>query len=211
MSTGSENIGFIGLGIMGTEMAGRLLSEGVAGTSSSNALYIWNRSKDKCFSLQDKFKEKVIIVCETPKEVVQGCSVTFSMLSTPEASREVFFADENGVLAGIQEGKAIVDCATLAEIDMRNMNECVIEKGGRFLEAPVSGSKVPAATGQLIFLCSGSKTLFEEVLPTGFKAMGKASHFFGEDVGDGTRAKLVINALMAANMGKAYFHCLYTS
>jgi len=65
----------------------------------------------------------------------------------------------------------------------------------RFLEAPVSGSKVPAATGALIFLCAGSKELFEEILTTALTAMGKASHFFGE-VGYGTRAKLVVNSLM---------------
>ena len=65
----------------------------------------------------------------------------------------------------------------------------------RFLEAPVSGSKVPAATGALIFLCAGSKELYEEILTTALAAMGKASHFFG-DVGYGTRAKLVVNSLM---------------
>jgi hypothetical protein len=59
---------------------------------------------------------------------------------------------------------------------------------------------MPAATGQLIFLCSGSKSLFDEVVQSGFKAMGKASHFFSEDVGVGTRAKLVVNALMATMM-----------
>jgi 3-hydroxyisobutyrate dehydrogenase-like beta-hydroxyacid dehydrogenase len=131
MTTG--HIGFIGLGIMGYEMANRLVSEGIAGTSSSNALYIWNRSKDKCSSLQDRFKDKVIIVCDSPKEVIQHCLIAFSMLSTPEASREVFFA-EDGVLAGVSEGKAIVDCATLAETDMQQMNECVIGKGGYVLQ-----------------------------------------------------------------------------
>lgn len=70
----------------------------------------------------------------------------------------------------------------------------------KFLEAPVSGSKAPAASGQLIFLCSGSISLYEEVVQSGFKAMGKASHFFSENVGVGTRAKLVINALMATMM-----------
>jgi 3-hydroxyisobutyrate dehydrogenase-like beta-hydroxyacid dehydrogenase len=56
----------------------------------------------------------------------------------------------------------------------------------RFLEAPVSGSKAPAANGVLIFLCAGSKDLFEEIKDTGLAAMGKASHFFGETVGFGT-------------------------
>ncbi len=66
----------------------------------------------------------------------------------------------------------------------------------RFLEAPVSGSKGPAATGALIFLCAGSEELFNEIKDTGFAAMGKASHFFHTQVGYGTRAKLVVNSLM---------------
>ena len=65
----------------------------------------------------------------------------------------------------------------------------------RFLEAPVSGSKAPAANGALIFLCAGSKDVFDEIVNNGLNAMGKASHFFG-DVGYGTRAKLVVNSLM---------------
>jgi 3-hydroxyisobutyrate dehydrogenase-like beta-hydroxyacid dehydrogenase len=60
----------------------------------------------------------------------------------------------------------------------------------------VSGSKVPAATGALIFLCSGSEEVFEEIKDGGLSAMGKASHFFSTEVGTGTRAKLVVNSLM---------------
>ncbi len=66
----------------------------------------------------------------------------------------------------------------------------------RFLEAPVSGSKGPAANGSLIFLCAGSDALFNETKDNGLKAMGKASHFFETKVGFGTRAKLVVNSLM---------------
>lgn len=65
-----------------------------------------------------------------------------------------------------------------------------------FLEAPVSGSKGPAATGALIFLCAGSEDLFREIKDNGLKAMAKASYFFGTEVGTGTRAKLVVNSLM---------------
>lgn len=66
----------------------------------------------------------------------------------------------------------------------------------RFLEAPVSGSKGPAAQGSLIFLCAGSEDLFNEIKDNGLQAMGKASHFFRTEVGYGTRAKLVVNSLM---------------
>jgi len=129
------------------------------------------------------------------------------MLSTPEAAQIVFQGDD-GVLAGVSGGKAIVDCATLAEVDMKNMSEAVTKAGGRFLEAPVSGSKAPAANGSLIFLCAGDKSLFEEVVGDGsLNAMGKSNHFLSEQVGYGTRAKLVVNSLMGT-MVAAYSESL---
>ena len=56
-------------------------------------------------------------------------SIIFSMLSTPEASRDVFEGDA-GTLAGVSAGKFIIDCATLAEDDMKSMCECIQSKGG---------------------------------------------------------------------------------
>jgi len=192
-------------------MAARLLSEGIAGTEDK-PLVVWNRSQEKCTALQSKFPDKKIEICDTAAAVVQACKVTYSMLSTPEASKAVFDKEGGGVLAGVSEGKCLVDCATLAEADMQRMNEAVTGKGGyvmhnrlgqcltrlfrKFLEAPVSGSKVPAATGTLIFLCAGSQELFDEIKDNGLNAMGKASHFFGSEVGSGTKAKLVVNSLM---------------
>lgn len=121
--------GFVGIGIMGEGMAARLLSQGVAGTSDKNPLVIWNRTKSKCTALQEQFSDKKIIIKDTAKEVVEACSITYSMLSTPEVAKLVFEA-EDGVLAGVGEGKSIVDCATLAEEDMKRMNEAVTKKGG---------------------------------------------------------------------------------
>mmetsp|Transcript_39210 Transcript_39210/g.57662 ORF Transcript_39210/g.57662 Transcript_39210/m.57662 type:complete len:316 (-) Transcript_39210:61-1008(-) len=191
----SKAVGFIGLGIMGEGMAARLVSEGVAGSFADSPIIIWNRTGSKCQDFKNKFPDKHIEIKSSAKEVVESCGVTYSMLSTPEASKAVFEAAD-GVLAGIGEGRSIVDCATLAEDDMKRMNDAVVNKGGRFLEAPVSGSKVPAANGVLIFLCAGSKDLFDEIVDNGLSAMGKASHFFNTDVGYGTRAKLVVNSLM---------------
>lgn len=190
----SSPIGFIGLGIMGEGMAARLLSEGVAGTESS-PLVVWNRTRSKCEALKEKFSDKTIVIKDTARDVVTECAVTYSMLSTPEASKIVFEGDD-GVLAGVSDGKSIVDCATLAEADMVQMDEAVRGKGGRFLEAPVSGSKGPAHQGSLVFLCAGSDALFDEIKDNGLQAMGKASHFFQTTVGYGTRAKLVVNSLM---------------
>ncbi len=132
-----KGVGFIGLGIMGEGMAGRLLTQSIAGTSAS-PLYIWNRTKSKCADFKSKYADYNIVIKESAKEVIEESSISYCMLSTPEASKAVFEADD-GVLAGVSEGKSVVDCATLAEEDMVRMNEAVLKKGGRFLEAPVSG------------------------------------------------------------------------
>lgn len=195
----TKGIGFVGIGIMGEGMAARLLSQNVV-SDQKCPLFIWNRTESKARAFAENLKadgiSDEIVIAGSAKEVVEKCDITFSMLSTPKASKAVF-EDPNGVLAGVSEGKAIIDCATLAEVDMKRMSSQVTEKGGMFLEAPVSGSKVPAAMGSLIFLCAGSKKLFDnEVVQSSLNAMGKATHYFGESVGMGTRAKLVVNSLM---------------
>lgn len=77
---------------------------------------VWNRSSSKGEALKAKFPDKFVIIKSTPKEVVEACKITYSMLSTPEVSKQVF-EDEAGVLAGVSAGKCIVDCATLAEVN----------------------------------------------------------------------------------------------
>jgi hypothetical protein len=79
--------------------------------------------------LKEQFPDKTIIVKDTAKQVVEACDITYAMLSTPEASRAVFLGDD-GVLAGVSDGKSIVDCATLAVEDMQRMSEAVVAKGG---------------------------------------------------------------------------------
>ena len=126
LPTMSSPIGFVGLGIMGEGMAARLVTQGVA--TADCPLIVWNRTPTKSTDLQSKFPD-VVQIKDTAREVVEACAVTYSMLSTPEASRAVFEGDD-GVLAGVTEGKSIVDCATLAEADMQRMSEAVLAKGG---------------------------------------------------------------------------------
>mmetsp|Transcript_14744 Transcript_14744/g.18751 ORF Transcript_14744/g.18751 Transcript_14744/m.18751 type:complete len:318 (-) Transcript_14744:1514-2467(-) len=193
-------IGFIGLGIMGEGMANCLLKDAVAGTPES-PLIIWNRTSAKSENLKASHPDKTIEIKSSAKDVVSSCDIVFSMLSTPEASAAVFDDAANGTLAGVSTSSVIIDCATLAESDMKRMSDQVTAKGGTFLEAPVSGSKGPAHGGQLIFLCAGSKAVFDDAtVQAALDAMGKASHYFGEEVGKATRAKLVVNSLMGTMM-----------
>jgi glyoxylate/succinic semialdehyde reductase len=68
--------------------------------------------------------------------------------------------------------------------------------GGLFLEAPVSGSKGPAETGQLIFMCAGDREVYDDAeVQDALKCMGKADYYLGP-VGKGTECKLVVNMIM---------------
>ena len=163
-------LGFIGLGIMGNGMARQLRAAGFP-------LVVWTRNATVAAQLQSEDGATITVV-ESPQAVVEACERTFLMLPTPEVCHEAYHQDA-GVLAGVCEGKQIVDCATLRVEDMEALSEAVRRRGGQFLEAPVSGSKGPAETGQLIFLTAGDRQVFEQAAAE-WDAMGKASIFCGE-------------------------------
>jgi 3-hydroxyisobutyrate dehydrogenase-like beta-hydroxyacid dehydrogenase len=181
-------IGFIGVGIMGKGMIKNLVSK------LNRPVVIWNRGVEASNEMKSQFPD-LITIATTPADVISQCETTFCMLSTPEASASVFEAP-NGVFSAVTAGKIIVDCATLTPERMIEEKQIITAKGGLFLEAPVSGSKVPAETGQLIFLCGGDESVFTTPdVHAGLEAMGKASFLFG-DAGQGTRVKLVVNMIM---------------
>lgn len=191
--TTPQTTGFIGLGIMGEGMVRRLLHEGAA-----SRLAVWSRDLDKCARLQSEHADGAVVVCDTASDVVQMSEVTYSMLSTPAASEAVFDGPE-GAAEAFSEGKVLVDCATFTAERMQDLADRVRAKGAQFLEAPVSGSKKPAADGQLIFLVAGDRSALPLAEP-GLDAMGKSTHFLGEEVGLGTRYKLVVNMIMASQL-----------
>jgi 3-hydroxyisobutyrate dehydrogenase-like beta-hydroxyacid dehydrogenase len=181
-----QKIGFIGLGIMGSAMAKNLLKGGFDVT-------VWNRSPGKCAEL----RELGARLAGTPGELVEQCSITFAMLADPAAAGEVCFGKE-GVLKGIRHGKGYVDMSTVDAGTARRIAEAVTDAGGRFLEAPVSGSKKPAEEGTLIFLAAGDRSLYDEAIPC-FDTMGKKILYLGE-VGNGARMKLTVNMIMGGMM-----------
>lgn len=178
--------GFLGLGIMGSRMATRLVRAGFAVT-------VWNRDASKCGALVALGAKQA----PTPKEVAAEADITFAMVSDPQASLELCFGAE-GVLAGIGPGRGYVDMSTVDPATSRQVGEAVAAKGARFLEAPVSGTKKPAEDGTLVILAAGDKALYGQARPA-FDQMGKASFYLGE-VGQGTRMKLVVNLVLGAMM-----------
>jgi len=181
-----QKFGFIGLGIMGSAMAKNLVRAGFDVT-------VWNRTPEKCAELAELGAK----VAMTPREVAQGCPITFAMLADPAAAEAVCFGPD-GVLAGIGDGRGYVDMSTVDAGISRRIATAVTGKGGRFLEAPVSGSKKPAEDGTLIILSAGDRSLYEEAMP-GFEKMGKKVLYLGE-VGNGANMKLVVNMVMGGMM-----------
>ncbi|ERN11312.1 hypothetical protein AMTRI_Chr04g242650 [Amborella trichopoda] len=179
-------VGFLGLGIMGKAMSLNLIKSGFKVT-------VWNRTLSKC----EELAKLGASVGETPAAVVEKCKYTIAMLSDPSAALSVIF-DKGGVLEQICPGKGYIDMSTVDASTTSKINEVVSAKGGRFLEAPVSGSKKPAEDGQLIILAAGDKELYEEIIPA-FDVMGKKSFYLGQ-VGNGANMKLVVNMIMGSMM-----------
>jgi len=180
------SVGYLGMGIMGSAMAGRLVDAGFPTT-------VWNRSTEKCKPLQEKGAK----VADSPAAVIESCDIVFACTSDPESAKALVFG-EKGVLAGITPGKKFVDMSTVDEETVQEISKAITDKGGLFLEAPVAGSKGPALQGQLVILSAGDETLKNEAQQC-FDVLGKRTFFLGK-AGSGARMKLVINMMMGINM-----------
>lgn len=178
--------GFLGLGIMGSAMAANLIRDG-------HEVTVWNRTADKIAPLLEIGGRQGA----TPAEVVAASQITFAMVSDPAASRELSFGTD-GVLTVVGPGHDYVEMSTIDDATATEISQAITSRGGRFLEAPVSGTKKPAEDGQLIIMAAGARDLFDDARPA-FNAMGKMAVYLG-DVGEGARMKLVINAIMAGTM-----------
>jgi 3-hydroxyisobutyrate dehydrogenase-like beta-hydroxyacid dehydrogenase len=178
--------GFLGLGIMGHAMVSNLLKAGFDVT-------VWNRTADKCETLIKNGASHGA----TPADVVAKSDITFAMVSDPVAAKELCFSQQ-GVLEGITRGKGYIDVSTVDPHTSVEIGLAINKKGGRFLEAPVSGSKKPAEDGALVFLCAGDNSLYNEAMPA-LEVMGKKTFYLGE-VSKGAQMKLVINMIMGTMM-----------
>src|SRR5210317_241634 len=117
---------------MGQAMAANLVKAGLE-------VSVWNRTSEKCEPLIKKGAHHGA----TPAEVVANSDITFAMVSDPAAAKELCFGSQ-GVLEGITPGKGYIDVSTVDPQTSTEIGLAIHEKDGRFLEAPVSGSKKPA-------------------------------------------------------------------
>ncbi|XP_053672794.1 cytokine-like nuclear factor N-PAC [Anopheles nili] len=173
--------GFLGLGVMGCGIVKNLIKSG-------HSVVVWNRSANKC----RKFQEVGAQVAETPSDVVEMTDVTYSCVSDPQVAKDMVFGN-CGVMSATLAGKGYVEMTGVDPETSNDINEAIISKGGRYLEAQIQGSKTQAEEGTLIILASGDRLLFEECQSC-FEAISRNSFYLG-DVGNATKMNLVLQMI----------------
>ena len=180
------NVGFIGLGIMGSRMAANLQKAG-------HTLTVHNRTKDKASDLLADGASWA----DSPAEVADKADILITMLAHPEAV-EATALGEGGFLDALSEGTLWLDSSTLNPTFSRRMAREATSRKVRFLDAPVAGTKAPAENAELVFFVGGDAAAVTDAEPL-FEAMGKKTVHVGEH-GAGTSLKVVVNHMLATSM-----------
>lgn len=163
-------------------MASNLLRSGFQVT-------VYNRTASKSEPLAAEGAQ----IAATPHSAVEGKDVIITMISNDDSIREVFYGD-NGILNAMKPGAVIIDSSTISPGLVREIAAAVEERGGKFLDAPVTGSKPAAIEGTLVFMVGGNASVIEEHRDI-FDAMGRLLLHMGDN-GSGAVAKLAHNAMV---------------
>jgi 2-hydroxy-3-oxopropionate reductase len=185
MTTPSLKLGFIGLGIMGTPMAGHLLKAG-------HPLFV-----SSVRSVPGDLVKAGATVCRSSRDVAQQADIIFTIVPDTPHVADVLFG-ESGLAAGLSQGKTIVDMSSISPIDTKVFAKKINDLGCDYLDAPVSGGEVGARNATLSIMVGGPQAAFDKVKPL-FELMGKNITLVGGN-GDGQTAKVANQIIVALNI-----------
>jgi 3-hydroxyisobutyrate dehydrogenase-like beta-hydroxyacid dehydrogenase len=172
-------VAFLGLGIMGHAMAANLVKAG-------HEVTVWNRTPGKMVEGAG--------VAPNPAAAAQGAEVVWLCVSDTAAVEKILFGPD-GVEQSLADGMIIADSSTISPSATLKFAERVRARGVTYVDAPMTGSKVGAANGTLIFMVGGDEPIIERLNPL-FEAMGKKIFRMGE-TGKGQATKLAMNLQIA--------------
>lgn len=180
-----SKLGFIGLGIMGTPIAKRLISAG-------HEVYLHTRSV-----VPFELVEAGGIRCKSPADVAKNAEIIFMMVpDTPHVETVLF--GEHGVAAVLSPDKIVVDMSSISPLATKSFATRINEIGCEYVDAPVSGGEVGAKAGTLTIMCGGSEKAYSKVKPF-FDLMGKNVTLVGRN-GDGQTCKVANQIIVALNI-----------
>jgi 2-hydroxy-3-oxopropionate reductase len=189
-------LGFIGLGIMGSPMAGHLLAAG-------HELFAQSRS-----GVPQALQDAGAKACKTATEVAQQADIVFLMVpDTPHVEEALF--GEHGVAKGLTAGKTVVDMSSISPIATKKFAERIAALGCDYLDAPVSGGEVGAKAASLTIMVGGSEASFAKLKPL-FELMGKNITLVGGN-GDGQTTKVANQIIVALNIAAVGEALLFAS
>jgi len=177
---------------MGSGMAQRLLS-------ANFPLTVYNRNRAKSIP----FAANGAFVAESPREAASHAQIILSMVADDVASRQVWLGAE-GALAGVSPSSVLIESSTLSLGWIKELETAAAELGCEFLDAPVTGTKPHAASGELLFLVGGSRDALDAARPV-FSVLGRDAIHLGPS-GSGALMKLVNNfvcGVQAASFAEA--------
>lgn len=180
------NLGFIGLGVMGSRMVKRLLGAGHTVTG-------YNRTKSKAQWLLDSGMEWG----ESPRQVAETSDVIFSMVANTAALKAVVEGPQ-GVLAGLKPGQVYIDMSTVSPATSQELAAKVAAQGARMLDAPVSGSVITLEEGKLSIMVGGDPEAFDRVKPILLDIGPKVTYVGGN--GLAVTMKIATNLSLAVQM-----------
>jgi 2-hydroxy-3-oxopropionate reductase len=179
-------VGFIGLGIMGRPMAGRLLSAGLSLTVASRSL-----------APDDEIVAAGAAWAASPAEVAAGCDVVITMLPDTPDVIDVLLG-EGGVAAALRPGALVIDMSTITPGATRTIADTLASRQVMMLDAPVSGGEAGAIGGTLSIMVGGPEEAFGRARPL-FEVMGKNVVHVGP-AGAGQVAKACNQLIVAATI-----------
>jgi 2-hydroxy-3-oxopropionate reductase len=177
-----SKIGFVGLGIMGAPMAGRLLAAG-------HEIFAYDAK-----ALPTELAAKGVTRCASSKDAAACCEIFIIMVpDTPHVAAVLF--GENGAAEGLSRGKIVVDMSSISPVETKQYGAKIEARGCEDLDAPVSGGEVGAKAGTLSIMVGGKEEVFAKIKPL-FEIMGKNITLVG-GIGAGQTAK-VANQMVVA-------------
>jgi 3-hydroxyisobutyrate dehydrogenase len=175
----AKSVALLGTGTMGFGMAGRLLTAGFT-------VAVWNRNAARAAPLVERGAR----LAQTPGDAATAADVIIAMVADDDASRAVWLGD-SGALASAKSGAVLIDCSTLSPRWIAELFTTAAARGFGVLDAPVTGSRVQAASGELTFLVGGDDAVLDRVRDV-LGAMSRAIVHVGP-TGSGATLKLVNN------------------
>jgi 3-hydroxyisobutyrate dehydrogenase len=181
------NLGFVGLGRMGANMARRLKDRGFHVT----ALYDINRATSTALAA-----ELGAAACQDLSQVTAESDVIITVVSDDKAMREIFGSSGDNLLVNAGD-KLFINCATISPQVHIDVEKLATKAGAQTLEACMASSITQAREGSLYLMCGGSEEAFRKAEPV-LKELGSTIRFVGK-AGEAAKVKALVNMVMNIN------------